>query len=702
VGAKSRRRASKPSAADVQPPHPSWPRWLLLPVLLAVTLAAYYPAWHGERVWDDDGHMTRVEMAGTDGLRRIWLEPGATQQYYPLLHSAFWLQHQLWGDSLLGHHLVNIVLHAISAFLVALILWRLRVPGAPLAALAFALHPVHAESVAWISELKNTLSGVFFLGAALAYARWDDSRARGTYAAALLLFALALLSKSVTATLPAGLLAILWWRHGGLDVRRDLVPLAPFFALGAAMGTVTVLFERDVIGAQGPEFEFSFVERGLIAGRAAWFYAWSLAWPFNLSFNYPRWRIDAFAWWQYLSPMGVLAMLAGLWAIRRRTRAPLAGVLFFLLTVAPALGFVNVYPFRFSFVADHFQYLASLGLITLAAAAVARRVTRDAPEAMPGRGKRGGHPREVLKPAWAIVIAVVVLALGALTWRQAGHYRDAETLYAATLEQNPDSWLAHNNLAALTLERPDAGAASAALEHVRASLRVQPDHNPVAHYSAGVALEQLGQFEAAVEHYRASIVQFGVPEGRLHQRLGMIHHGLGRALVGLGRPDEAIAVFREALAHDFLTAGIHTDLGVALARAGRHDEAVAHFEMAASLNPRSAAARNNLGGALVRQERLEEAVAQFEMAVRLDPSLVDAYYNLALALDRLDAHAEALAAYERVLALGLESADLHNDIGALLLEIGRPSDAVRHFRTALQLDPAHAAAQANLRAIGGG
>jgi protein O-mannosyl-transferase len=673
---RQRTSARKPRAAA---PPAAWPRWLLLPILLAITLAAYYPAWHGERVWDDNGHMTRAELAGADGLRRIWLEPGATQQYYPVLHSAFWLQHQLWGDRTLGHHLVNIVLHGLSAFLVALILWRLRVPGAPLAALVFALHPVHVESVAWISELKNTLSGAFFLGAALAYLQWDDSRSPRRYAAALALFVLAVLSKSVTATLPAGLLAMLWWRHGRLGVRRDLAPLVPFLVVGAAMGTVTMLFERGVIGAQGPEFEFSLVERGLIAGRAAWFYAWSLAWPLNLSFNYPRWAVDTSAWWQYLFPLALVLVVAGLWGIRHRMRAPLAGVLFFLLTVAPALGFVNVYPFRFSFVADHFQYLASLGLITLAASAVARRVS----------GER-----------LVAATAIVVLVFGTLTWQQAGHYRDAETLYAATLERNPESWLAHNNLAALRLEQGTAGAASEALEHAGASLRVQPEDNPVAHYSAGMALESIGEFDAAVEHYRASLEQFG-PAQPPQPRVARTWNRMGKALAAGGRDEEVLAALRRAVEFDPGDPGMYTDLGVGLARARRLPEAIEAFEQAVRLDP-TAGALTNLGGALLQAGRLAEAVAQFEAAVRLDPGLVDAHYNLALALDRQDRHAEALEAYQRVLALGVESADLHNDVGALLVEIGRSSEAARHFRAALQLDPTHAAAQANLRAIGGG
>ena len=168
-----------------------------------MTLVAYYPAWHGGLLWDDDAHITRVDLRSVEGLWRIWFDVGATQQDYPVTHSAFWVLHRLFGEATLGYHLVNISPHATAAFLAAVILRRLAVPGAVLAAFIFALHPVHVESVAWITELKNTLSGVFYLGAALAYLRFDTDRQRQSYALALVLFALALLSKTVTATLPA-------------------------------------------------------------------------------------------------------------------------------------------------------------------------------------------------------------------------------------------------------------------------------------------------------------------------------------------------------------------------------------------------------------------------------------------------------------------------------------------------------------------
>src|SRR5207248_7296885 len=174
----------------------------------------------------------------------IWTEPGATQQYYPVAHSAFWIEHRLWGDAVLGYHLVNIALHATSAFLLLLVLRSIGVPGAGVAAVIFALHPVNVESVAWISELKNTLSTMFYLAAALVYLRFDQSRGGGArstraYVTAFVLFILAVASKTVTATLPGALLIVFWWRRRRLEWRRDVAPLVPFFVVGLAAGLVT-------------------------------------------------------------------------------------------------------------------------------------------------------------------------------------------------------------------------------------------------------------------------------------------------------------------------------------------------------------------------------------------------------------------------------------------------------------------------------
>src|SRR5271165_3022366 len=236
----------------------------ILAIIFCSTLAAYLPALHGSPLWDDDGHLTKPDLQSLHGLSRIWFELGATQQYYPLLHSAFWLEHWMWGDAVEGYHLTNIVLHALSACLVVMIMRRLSLPGAWLGGFVFALHPVNVESVAWISEQKSTLSGVFCLAALLTYLHFDQVRRKAVYLLATGLFVLALLSKTVTAVLPAVLLVIFWWRRGRLEWKRDVLPLLPWFALGISAGLFTAWVERTLVGARGADFLLTPVQRVLI------------------------------------------------------------------------------------------------------------------------------------------------------------------------------------------------------------------------------------------------------------------------------------------------------------------------------------------------------------------------------------------------------------------------------------------------------
>ncbi len=382
--------------------------WLLALTLLAATFIAYQPVWHAGFIWEDDDYVTKNQaLHSVDGLQRIWSTPGTTHQYYPLVFTSFWVEYHLWRLQPFGYHLVNVILHAVNAVLLWRVLRRLGLPGAWWAAAIFALHPVNVESVAWITERKNTLSGLFYLLAALAWLRFRPLTAGETsrtpewrfYWVALGLFACALLSKTVTCSLPAVLVLLIWWKTGRLE-KRDGLALAPWFVLGAASGLMTRWMERR-LGASGAPWELSFVQRCLVAGRALWFYAGKLIWPHDLTFSYPRWRVDAGVVWQYSFPLAALAVVAALWKVRSRIgRGPLVAVLFFAITLVPALGFFDVFPFRYSYVADHFQYIASLGLIALGAALVGRAAMYfRAPAMLPG------------------FAAVILPLLMILTWR---------------------------------------------------------------------------------------------------------------------------------------------------------------------------------------------------------------------------------------------------------------------------------------------
>jgi tetratricopeptide (TPR) repeat protein len=515
-------------------------------VLFVLVLAAYLPALGNGFVWDDDAHVTKPALRSLHGLWRIWFDVGATLQYYPLLHSAFWLEHRLWGDDPIGYHAVNILLHATAAALVWRILRRLQIPGALLAAAIFALHPVHVESVAWITELKNTLSAVFYLTSAWAYLEFDETRRRRWYAAALALFVAGILSKTVTATLPGALLLVFWWRRGRLSARRDVLPLVPFLLSGAAGGMITAWWELKINNCVGPDFDFSPVERLLLAGRAVWFHAWKLFWPTDLIFIYPRWRLDSSVWWQYLFPLGVLAWVAALWAIRRRTRGPLAGLLYFIGTLFPVLGFFNLYTFEYSLIANHYQYLASLGLITLTSAGAVRLLDRWRLRVWP----------------WRTVPCVALLAiLAGLTWSHCRDYRDEETLWRATIEGNPGAWMARANLAKLLTARGDPGAAAAQL---REALRSRPD-DPEIYNLLGAACLKGGDADGAIEMYRNAI--------RLDPRSSLLYFNLGVALGRRGQVQDAISAYREALRINSRALPAWSNLAIALYRVGAYQEA---------------------------------------------------------------------------------------------------------------------------------
>ena len=678
------------------------PSWLLLAALLVAILGVYQPAWHGGLLWDDEAHVTRPELRSLDGLARIWTEPGATQQYYPLLHSTFWTLHRLFGGDTLPYHLLSITLHALSAFLFALILRRLEVPWPWLAAFVFALHPVHVESVAWMAELKNTQSGALFLAAALAYLWFDERRRRSAWALAFLLFGLALLSKSVTATLPALLLVVLWWQRGRLDLRRDGLPLLPFFAAAAAFAAFTVWAERTLIGARGSGFEFSPIDRALIAGRAVWFYLGKLFWPVNLTFIYPRWTIDASAWWQYVYPLALLTLAGSLWMIRGRSRAPFAALACFCVVLSPALGFVNVYPFRFSFVADHFQYLASLGIIALVCGGLGWLVAR-----------RPAAPR------WAplAAAALIVVPLGMLTHAQSRDYADAATLYRATIARDPQSWMAHNNLAVLMLQT----APEEALDHLDLALRANPAY-PEAYNNRGLALQLLDRFEeAAAAHEEALRLEPTFAEARNNlgtalQKLNRFPEAeaayrealrlrpaslqarvnLGNVLLETGRVEEAATHYRAALAIDPGLADVHYTLGAALEKLGRAEEAASEYRETLRLQPSAADAHTRLGAIAEAAGRLDDAVSRYDAWARLDPDSPAAFLALGNALYRTGDFARAASAYEAAVGLAPDSVDARNNYGAALERLGRIDDAAAQYREAVRLNPGSAGARANL------
>ena len=621
---------------------------MLVGCLFVVTLLAYVPAIRGGFIWDDNDYVTKnPTLLDFAGLRAIWLDPSATPQYYPLVHSSYWIEYRLWGLNATGYHIVNVLIHIFNALLLWRILTRFSIPAAWFAAFVFAIHPVHVESVAWITERKNVLSGFFYLSAVLCFLRyWDFTRSEhdepkrnwGWYLASHLCFIGALLSKTVVATLPAALLVMIWWKRGRVTA-KDVAALAPMFVLGISLGLLTVWLEKYQVGASGIDWELSPVERCLIAGRAIWFYAAKLVWPLDLIFTYPRWTIDSSQAWQYIFPAGVVAVMLAFWMLRDRIgRGPLAAVCFFCGSLFPALGFFDVYPMRFSFVADHFQYLASIGVIVLVVATAHLTL------------KRMSGSKTLVPIAIAGLVAMV---LTSLTWQQGKIYEGHETLFRDTLAKNPDSFMAHNNLGVILNGRGDFVEAE---EHLRFALKIKPD-----------------------------FVELIV--------------NLATALEGQGKLDEAIRLYGKGAELDPAFAPAFNGLGAVYGAKGEFELAETNLMEALRLNPNYAISYTNLASVYAGQDKTELAIENYEKAIELDPELTDARLNLARVLMSTEDNERAQEVLKSCLKQNPENISALLNLGVIAANESRYQTAIHYFENILKLDEKHVAATYNLSAM---
>jgi Tfp pilus assembly protein PilF len=631
-------------------------------LIVILVFLAYLPALHGGFIWDDDVYVTNNPLlTAPDGLRRIWFSTDSPSQYFPLTYTVFRFEHSLWGLNPAGYHCVNILLHAINALLVWRLLKRLSVPGAWLAAALFGLHPVQVESVAWITELKSVLSLFFILLTLFCWIEFIGERSkRFWYWLGLAFYALALCSKTTACTLPATLLLILWLKTKPIDWRR-LVQVIPFLAMGLGMGLLTIWWERFHQGTRGKLFSLGWLERILVASHALWFYAGKLFWPVNLTFSYPRWVIDP----AQPSAYGWLVMGAGLGAAiyftrRFAGRSVEVATLFYVATLSPLLGFVMLYTFCYTFVADHYQYVASIGLIALAAAGIT-----IAFKTKPFLKLAGG--------------GALLLTLGILTWRQTGMYTDQETLWRNTLARNPDCWMAHNNLGLLLVEQ---GRIEEAKEHYHQAIQINPNHFG-ALCNLGIALAAQGRLDEAITNFCKAI--------QINPYSFEALNNLGFALVAKGRVDEAIENYRQALRINPKYFQALDNLGVALAVKGRFDEAIENYRKAIHVNANHPETFLHLGMTLGQLGRTREAVVQYREALRLDPKLTKALNNLAWVLatssdDELRNGAGAVRLAERACELTHYGKPLYvGTLAAAYAECGRFPEAVTMAEKAEQI-----------------
>jgi len=656
-----------------------WRRnWLWALVLIALVFIAYSQVFRAGFIWDDESHLTQNPcVVGPLGLKEIWTSTQAV--YYPLVLTTFWVLHKFVGLNPLPYHLLNVLLHAASAVLIWRVLQLLQVRGAWLGAALWALHPVMVQSVGWVTELKNTQSCLFYLLSIFFFLKWNEARITRIsqieekeemfpnhprnpcypwFILSLFFFVLATLSKPSVVMLPFVLALCIWWMRGRIRW-RDARALAPFALISALASAWTILEQKFHARAIGPDWAQTFPERLIIAGKAIWFYLGKLVWPHPLIFIYPRWEVDSSKVVAYLPFLAALASLGTLWFIYAKWgRALFFAAAYYVISLFPVLGFFSVFFFRYSFVSDHFQYIASMGPLALAGAGIAIFSGRfcetpadfvSHPDAVPRSGSTIANSRRRLVLSGGLY-GLLLLSLGFLTWRQTAEYNNLFALYTATLQKNPGCWMAHYNL--------------------------------------GIVLSAQGEADQAIDHYKRAVA--------LRPDYAEAHYNLSRLLVEQNQFDDAIAHYERAVAINPADAEAENNLGVTLFGIGRADDAIAHYQKALEIRPDYAEASCNLANALIAKGDFDGAIARYRACLAAIPDQEEAQYNLASALLRRGRTDEAIIQYQKVLQMHPESADAHANLGSAWLSKERVRDATEEYTRALQISPENLAALSNL------
>jgi len=579
---KARTKAKRGQPRTIQPSK----RWEIAKVaaIILAGLLPYLPALRGGFVWDDEPLITANPLLRTpSGLAEIW-SGSRTADYFPVTNTVFWIEHHLFGDNATGYHALNILLQAANALLLWRVLWRLQIPGAFLAGLIFAIHPIHAESVAWISELKNMLSMFFFLISALLFLEVEDQRILNrhvaAYIASLVAFLLALLSKTQVVFLPVALLLCACWRNSTVDSKRqgkgnslrfqrDIARTVPFFLIAIVFGLITIWFQNRGIGEEeivlGP-----FTRRLTNAAMAIWWYAKQVFLPVRLMAVYPQWRFDPPALAEWLPLIGLIGGLLLVW--RLRYRGLLFAFAYFILALLPVIGIVRMsYVRSGALVADHLQYFADISLIALFSAGVARLWSTG---------------RREIRIATTTIILVLLGLMGIYTWARAEVYRDEQTLWQDNFSKNPNAWQGHNRVGRLFFNQEKFAEAA---YHFERAAQLKPELADNYNY-VGLAYCRLQRFEEGIAQYRKGLqLKEERPSTAQSVSTATMRVNLANALALTGNTFSDLA---RAASDQGDVAAAQADTKEANTRFA---EAIEQYEKALAIEPEHPAIHRNLG-----------------------------------------------------------------------------------------------------------
>jgi len=650
--------------------------WFLGLILILAVILAYQPVWYAGYIWDDDHHLTaNPVIVGPLGLKEIWTTQAAL--ICPLVLTTFWVEHALWGLAPLPYHLVNVFLHGACAVLLWRVLQRLQLPGAWLGAALWALHPVQVESVAYITELKNTQSCLFYLLTILFFLkglRSKETNEQGgggwCYALTLLCAALAITSKFSTLVLPLVLGLCAWWVEGRWHWRR-LAGLAPIILMSVLAAAVT-MWPRpsDLTIIDNSTGVRTWQERLITVGYTGFFYLGKLLWPHPLMFIYPRWKIDTTQWFSYLPLLMMTAVLLLLWFKREsRLRPYFFALAYFLVVLSPFLGLVDEDFWCYSFVEDHLQYLACMGPLALVGAGMAHLAHLVIPTRLKLQSTFG---------------MAMLLILGTLSWQRSWVFENDEALWKDTLAKNPDCCLARTNLGVIFLDR---GETDAAVAQFQKALRIDSNF-ATATLDMGCAFLRMGQVDQAIDQFNKTL--------EMNPNYPIAHDNLGEALIKKGQVDEAITQFQKALEISSNYAAASNDLATAFLQNGQVNKAIAQGQKTLEINPNYPSAHYNLGIALIKMGRMDEAKEQLQKALEINPQDGTAYYNLGTIYSQKGQMNEAILHYQKALEVQPDFADAHYNLGVAYLQEDAAEEAIAQFTDVLHLNPEDRDAKTNL------
>jgi len=668
--------ASLPQTVEIRkilPVKPAPISWKVLVQALLIVAAGfwiYWPALQGDWLWDDDLLVTdNSRLRSFLGLWDIWFA-APTTYYWPLTWTLLWTEWHLWGNVPLGYHVCSLVLHLSSAFLIWRLFHRLGLRFGWLGGLLFVVHPLVVESVAWISEIKNTLSLPFFLLSCGAWLNAEEKKPSG-YLRSVLYYLAAMLAKSSTIMLPAVLLLYCWWKRGRVT-RQEITRLIPYGAIALMLGLATVCFQDTGNDPNALE-PGGFVARSIGVGTALFVYLGKFVLPVDLLPIYPRWALDSPSLFEVLTLPLLAGVLFGLWTQRKGWgRHVVFGFGFFLLNLLPVLLFMMMKYETMIWSMDHLVYVSIIGLIGLVVA---------------GMGKLGDMVPSSLRLYGMGAVAMVMAWLAWQSHGYAGRFIDQETLWTYTLQLNSEAWVAHNGLGNVLVQKKRVPEA---IEQFEWALKIKPD-DAEAHNNLGNALVQAGRTSEATEQFEQAL--------KLNPKLAGAHGNWGNALMQAGRVREAMEQYEQALKLEPDSADAHYNLGNALVQAGHIPESMEQYEQALAINPDLVDAHSNWGNALLQTGRVPEAIDQFELALKLRPGSADVHYNLGFALLQTGRSAEAIDQFEQALKINPNYAEAHGNLGVALFQIGHTPEAVEQFEQALKINPDYADARNNLAKV---